>query len=74
MFEKLATNTQVGTFVGMHISDRNLDVAKENHINVIVAGHTASDSLGLNLLLGEVLKGTSVEIIPCSGYDRIERN
>lgn len=74
MFEKLATNTQVGTFVGMHISDRNLDVAKENHINVIVAGHTASDSLGLNLLLGEALKGTSVEIIPCSGYDRIERN
>jgi hypothetical protein len=74
MFEKLATNTQVGTFVGMHISDRNLDVAKENHINVIVAGHMASDSLGLNLLLGEVLKGTNVRIIPCSGYDRVERN
>jgi hypothetical protein len=74
MFEKLATNTQVGTFVGMHISDPNLDVAKENHINVIVAGHTASDSLGLNLLLDEVLKGTDIKIIPCSGYDRVERN
>lgn len=74
MFEKLATNTQVGTFVGMHISDRNLDVAKENHINVIVAGHTASDSLGLNLLLDEVLKGTDIKVIPCSGYDRVERD
>lgn len=74
MFEKLAINTKVGTFVGMHISDRNLDVAKENHINVVIAGHTASDSLGMNLLLDGILKGAGIEVIPCSGYDRVERN
>jgi hypothetical protein len=74
MFEKLATNTQVGTFIGMHISDPNLDVAKENHINVVIAGHTASDSLGINLLLDDVLEGTGIKVIPCSGFDRVERN
>ncbi len=74
MFEKLATNTQVGTFVGMHISEPNLEIAKEYHINVIIAGHTASDSLGINRLLDEVFQGTDIRIIPCSGYERVERN
>lgn len=73
MFEKLATNTKVGTFVGMHISEENLEFAKQNHINVIIAGHAASDSLGLNLLLDEVLAGTDIEVIACSGYTRFRR-
>jgi len=73
MFEKLATNTRVGTFVGMHISEENLEFAKQNHINVVVAGHAASDSLGLNLLLDRVLAGTDVEVIACSGFVRIRR-
>jgi hypothetical protein len=73
MFEKLATNTKVGTFVGMHISEDNLEIAKENHINVVIAGHTASDSLGLNLLLAGVAGGEDLEIIPCSGFHRVAR-
>lgn len=73
MFEKLAANTKVGTFVSMHISEDNLEFAKANHINVIVAGHTASDTLGLNLLLDEVLAGADVKVIECSGFRRISR-
>jgi hypothetical protein len=73
MFEKLAENTQVGTFVGMHISEENLEIAKKNHINVVVAGHTASDSLGMNLLLDGVLAGEDVAVTPCSGFNRVTR-
>jgi hypothetical protein len=73
MFEKLATNTKVGTFVGMHISEDNLEIAKKNHINVVIAGHSASDSLGLNLLLARVAEGEELEIIPCSGFHRVAR-
>jgi hypothetical protein len=73
MFEKLATNTKVGTFVGMHISEDNLEIAKKNHINVVIAGHTASDSLGLNLLLARVAEGEELDIIPCSGFQRVAR-
>jgi hypothetical protein len=73
MFEKLASNTQVGTFVGMHISDENLEIAKQNHINVVIAGHAPSDSLGLNLLLDRVTEGAEIKITPCSGYIRVAR-
>ncbi len=73
MFEKLATNTKVGTFVGMHISDDNLEIAKKNHINVVVAGHTPSDSLGLNILLDEALAGEDVAVVACSGFRRFTR-
>lgn len=73
MFEKLATNTKVGTFVGMHISEDNLEIAKENHINVVIAGHMPSDSIGLSLLLDGVTEGEEVEIAPCSGYIRVAR-
>ena len=71
MFEKMATSTQVGTFVCMHISDENLEFAKANHINVIVAGHAASDTLGMNLLWDEVLADADVEVVACSGFRRI---
>jgi len=73
MFEKLATNTKVGTFVGMHISEDNLEIAKKNYINVVIAGHSASDTLGLNLLFDGIAAGGKFEIIPCSGFFRIER-
>jgi len=39
---------------------------------VVIAGHMASDSLGLNLFLDE-LEQRGVEIVPCSGLLRISR-
>jgi putative NIF3 family GTP cyclohydrolase 1 type 2 len=41
-------------------------------VNVVVAGHIASDSLGLNLFLDE-LERSNIEIIACSGFIRVKR-
>jgi len=71
-FEKLS-RTEVGTIVGMHISEDHLKEAEKNHINVIIAGHMSSDSLGMNLMLDEILKKEGIEVIPCSGFTRIAR-
>jgi hypothetical protein len=38
-----------------------------------VAGHIASDNLGLNLLLDEVLNGSEIYILSCSGFQRVSR-
>jgi hypothetical protein len=70
-FEKLAI-AGVGTVVGMHISDDHRKEAEKHHINVIIAGHISSDTLGLNLLFDNMLKG--VEVVSASGFRRIERS
>lgn len=62
----------VGTIVGMHISEKNRKQAEEHHINVVIAGHIASDSVGMNLLLDE-LENKGIEIITCSGILRNKR-
>jgi len=71
-YEKLAA-AGVGTIVGMYMSDSHRKAARDNHINVIIAGHMASDSIGLNLFLDEVEK-RGVEIIPASGLIRVKRS
>ena len=73
IFESLK-NSGVNTLVCMHLSEEHLKEAKSNHLNVIIAGHIASDSLGLNLFLDELLKkDKEIEIIPCSGFIRVKR-
>ena len=44
----------------------------EHHLNVIVAGHMSSDSLGLNLFLDNLEK-KGVAIVPRSGFNRVSR-
>ncbi len=63
----------IGTIVGMHMSDKHRKKAEKSHINVIIAGHIASDSLGMNLLL-DGIENKGVEIIPCSGLIRNKRS
>lgn len=70
-YEKLA-QAGVGTMICMHLTEKHRLAARENNINVIVAGHMASDSLGMNLLLDELEK-RGVDIIPCSGLIRVKR-
>ncbi len=62
----------VGTVVGMHISEKNRKQAEKHHINVVIAGHISSDSVGMNLLLDDI-ENKGVEIIPCSGIIRNKR-
>lgn len=71
-YEKLS-QAGVGTIVGMHIDEEYKKEAEKNHINIVIAGHMASDSLGMNLLLDK-LEAKGIQIIPCSGLIRIKRN
>ena len=63
----------VGTIVAMHLSEDHFKCVKDEHINIVIAGHIASDALGLNLLLDEIEKAGSLNIIPCSGFVRVKR-
>ncbi|MFA5023546.1 MAG: NGG1p interacting factor NIF3 [Patescibacteria group bacterium] len=71
IYEKMS-HYGIGTVIGMHMSEEHLKEAKKYHINVIIAGHMASDSLGLNLFLDELEK-QGIEVIPLSGLIRIKR-
>ena len=71
MYEKMA-QAGIGTIVGMHMAEDRKAEAQKNHINVVIAGHMSSDSLGMNLFLDELEK-RGIEIIPCSGLIRVSR-
>jgi putative NIF3 family GTP cyclohydrolase 1 type 2 len=60
----------VSTIVGMHISEEALENAKKAHLNVVLAGHISSDTLGLNLLLDEIEAEERLEFVGISGFVR----
>jgi len=62
----------IGTIIAMHQSERHRKEAEKAHINVVIAGHMSSDSIGMNLFLDELEK-KGIEIIPCSGLMRNSR-
>ena len=72
VFDRLAASG-VSTLVGMHISEEHLENAKKANLNVVIAGHIASDTLGLNLLLDGVEKAEKLEFICVSGFERVRR-
>ena len=67
--------SQIGiqTQLSMHLSETHFEKIKSEHIHVIVAGHMASDNLGMNLLLDKLEKKAKVEIVACSGFRRFKR-
>ncbi|HNT35739.1 MAG TPA: NGG1p interacting factor NIF3 [bacterium] len=70
ILERIA-QTDVGTIVGMHMSEDCYKEAEKNHLNVVIAGHIASDNLGMNLLLDMTLGKAPVEVVECSGFKRV---
>jgi len=72
IYEKLS-QAGIGTIVGMHMDEESRKNAEKFHINVVIAGHISSDSIGMNLFLDELEK-KGIEIISCSGLIRISRN
>jgi len=72
LYEKMA-QVGIGTVIGMHISEEHKKEAEAANLNVVIAGHMSSDSLGVNLFLDELEK-QGIEIIPCSGLIRVSRN
>ncbi len=67
------TLSGVNTIVAMHLSEDHRKEAEKHHLNVVIAGHIASDNLGLNLLLDAILD-EDVEVLECSGFRRIKRS
>jgi putative NIF3 family GTP cyclohydrolase 1 type 2 len=71
LYEKMA-QAGVGAIVGMHISEEHKKEAEAANVNIVIAGHISSDSLGVNLFMDELEK-QGIEIIPCSGFTRVSR-
>jgi putative NIF3 family GTP cyclohydrolase 1 type 2 len=61
----------VSTIVGMHLSEDALECAKKANLNIVIAGHISSDTLGLNLLFDELEKAEPLEFVAVSGFERI---
>ena len=72
IFESL-TAGGVNTIVAMHLGEEHRKEAEKNHLNVVIAGHIASDNVGINLLLDELSRSSSLEILECSGFKRVSR-
>lgn len=63
----------IDTLVAMHASKDQIQEAEEQHLNVISTGHMAADSLGMNLLLDKVQDAFGIDVVPLSGFHRVER-
>lgn len=72
MYQKLA-DAGVGTVVGMHFPESHYEEARKANVSLIISGHMASDSLGINLI-SDVWEREGIEVIPCSGLIRCSRN
>jgi putative NIF3 family GTP cyclohydrolase 1 type 2 len=71
-YDKL-DKAKVRTIISMHMSDgHRKEAEKIEFFNVLIAGHMASDSLGINLILDEYEK-RGIEVIPTSGLIRVKR-
>lgn len=71
VYEKLG-QAGIGTIVDMHVSEEHKKEAETANINIVIAGHMSSDSIGMNLICDEALK-QGVEIVPCGGFFRVSR-
>ncbi len=71
VYEELSA-AGISTVVDMHIKEDCVDKANENRMNVVIAGHISSDSLGMNLYLDELEK-KGIDIVPCGGLIRVSR-
>jgi len=63
----------IDTLVGMHYSEEHRKHAEELKLNLVIAGHISSDSLGMNLVLDRI-EGQGVEVICTSGMVRVRRS
>jgi hypothetical protein len=72
IYEKMAC-AGVGTILAMHIPEEHRKLAEKYHINVLICGHMASDSLGVNILMDEAEK-KGVEILSFGGFLRVSRS
>lgn len=64
----------ISTIVVMHIPEEALVVARKTKLNIVIAGHMASDTLGMNLMMDKALPpGDEIDIVECAGFKRVDR-
>jgi putative NIF3 family GTP cyclohydrolase 1 type 2 len=63
----------VGTIIDMHMPEDAIKEMKKHHVNVINAGHMASDSIGANIFF-DTLEEKDIEVTACSGFVRVKRS
>jgi hypothetical protein len=65
----------VKTMICMHMSEEHFKKVKDANLNVVIAGHISSDTLGLNLLLDSLEQSArqKFQTTDCSGFRRIRR-
>lgn len=63
----------VDTLVGMHYSEEHRKHAEKLKLNLVIAGHISSDTLGMNLILDRI-ETRGVEVICTSGMVRVRRS
>lgn len=71
LYEKIA-QAGIGTVIGMHASEEHKKEAEAAHVNMVIAGHMSSDSLGMNLFI-DALQKQGIEVVACSGFVRVSR-
>lgn len=71
IYERLS-HAGVGTVIAMHMSEEHKKEAEKHHMNLVVTGHMASDSIGINILMDKLEK-RGVTVLPCSGFIRVGR-
>ncbi len=69
IYQKLS-NSGVDTIIAMHLSEQHFQAAKEANLNIVMAGHIASDNLGVNCLLDKIQAKHKFEVLSCSGFKR----
>ncbi len=62
----------IGTIISMHQSENYRKEAEKAFINVVIASHIASDSLGMNLFVDELEK-RGIKILATGGFIRVRR-
>lgn len=63
----------VDTLVGMHYSEEHRKHAEDLNLNLVIAGHISSDTLGMNLVLDRI-ESSGVEVVCTSGMVRVRRS
>jgi hypothetical protein len=63
----------VRTLVSMHLSEDHFKTVTDANLNVVIAGHISSDTLGMNLLLDNLEKHGRLDVLAVSGFHRIKR-
>ncbi len=72
IYEQLS-RAGVGTVLEMHMQETTKEKAEKFHLNIVITGHMASDSIGMNLVL-DVMEKKGLVIVPAGGLIRVTRN